>query len=156
MALTEMNPPEKSWSQRHPRLIALVLAIGGWTLVGLSLYLHPDSRGYDTHTALGLPPCSFIQTTGYPCPTCGMTTAFANMAHGQVLAALGAQVFGTVLFLLTACVAVLATAQVLIGRPRVTSLKPKMWWLWILLAGVAMSWGAKLAMGFAAGTLPVH
>jgi hypothetical protein len=152
----ELRPPEKSWSQRYPRLIALALALGGWTLVTLSIHLHPDSRGYDTHTELNLPPCSFMQTTGYPCPTCGMTTAFANMAHGHVGAALGAQVFGSALFVLTAVVAVLSTAQLLTGWPRLTSVKPKMWWLWVLLAGVLIGWGTKLAMGIAAGTLPVH
>ena len=49
--------------------LAAVLALAGW--------LRPDPRGYGTHEQLGLAPCSFFARTGRPCPSCGLTTAFA-------------------------------------------------------------------------------
>lgn len=33
----------------------------------------------------------------FPCPTCGMTTAFARAAHGHLVAALGTQPMGALL-----------------------------------------------------------
>jgi hypothetical protein len=45
--------------------------------------LEPDPRGFGTHTQLGLPPCHFQWVTGHPCPSCGMTTAFAWFVRGR-------------------------------------------------------------------------
>jgi Protein of unknown function (DUF2752) len=49
----------------------------------LARWLEPDRRGYGTHTQLGLPPCHFQWATGYRCPSCGMTTAFAWFVRGR-------------------------------------------------------------------------
>ena len=51
--------------------------------LAVSVWLAPRPAGFGTHRALGLPPCGFLAQTGYPCPSCGMTTAFAAMAHGH-------------------------------------------------------------------------
>lgn len=59
--------------------------------------LSPNASGIGTHTQIGLPPCLLFAATGYPCPACGMTTAFAHAAHGHILAALAAQPFGAIL-----------------------------------------------------------
>lgn len=64
--------------------------------------LSPDPRGHSTHTQLGLPPCGFLMFTGYPCPGCGLTTAFAHMVRFQIGGAWRANPFGIVLFLATA------------------------------------------------------
>lgn len=61
--------------------------------------------------------------TGQPCPGCGMTTAFADMAHGRVLAALIAQPFGAMLFVIVLTLAVVLTMSALAGR----SLKPALY-----------------------------
>jgi hypothetical protein len=63
--------------------------------------LHPDRRGFGTHTQLGLPPCLFHVWTGLPCPTCGLTTSFAYMARWQITAAFAAHPLGPLLFALT-------------------------------------------------------
>lgn len=63
--------------------------------------LSPNPLGHGTHTQLGLPPCGFLVATGLPCPGCGLTTAFAHMARGEVLAATAANPFGVMLFLVT-------------------------------------------------------
>jgi Protein of unknown function (DUF2752) len=61
-------------------------------------WLYPDPVGHGTHTQLGLPPCGFYVFTGYPCPGCGLTTAFAHMIRGQVGGAFDANPFGVALF----------------------------------------------------------
>jgi hypothetical protein len=52
-----------------------------------------------SHEQLGLPPCRFAQITGKPCPSCGMTTSFALLAHGDLANSLRANAVGTLLAL---------------------------------------------------------
>src|SRR5262249_52140369 len=51
----------------------------------------------ETHRQLGLPPCNFKMLTGQPCPSCGMTTSFALLMHGDVKNSLLANWVGTLL-----------------------------------------------------------
>jgi hypothetical protein len=69
------------------RWYLLLLAAGLMGLLGVARWLEPDPRGYGTHMQLGLGPCSFSVLTGRPCPSCGMTTAFAWFARGDPLRA---------------------------------------------------------------------
>ena len=90
---------EASLSGRQ-RLFAALLVIGllaPWILASI---LEPDSRGHGTHQQLGLWPCTFRVLFDRRCPTCGMTTAWAHLARGQLVPALRANVGGTVLGLL--------------------------------------------------------
>lgn len=50
-----------------------------------------------THRQLGLPPCTFYFTTGFPCPACGMTTSFALLMRGDLRNSLRANAVGTLL-----------------------------------------------------------
>jgi hypothetical protein len=68
-------------------------------LFALAGSVPPDPSGAGTHVALGLPPCPLLAATGIPCPACGMTTAFAHAARGQILSAFAAQPFGAALAL---------------------------------------------------------
>lgn len=72
---------------------AWVLA-GCILLLAAGLYVKPDLRGHGTHEQLGFAPCGFYMMTGYPCPTCGATTAFAWMVHGHPWLAFKTQPFG--------------------------------------------------------------
>ncbi len=99
---TTARPPEAPASSRfRTRLIAGLIAVGGGGVLALAMYLEPDSRGYGTHEGLGLLPCGMILTSGIPCPTCGMTTAFALMMNGRPVAAFVAQPAGAALCLAT-------------------------------------------------------
>ena len=86
----------------------MVVAIGAATLLGLAAYLEPSPSGLGTHTQLAMPTCGWIVTMDLPCPTCGMTTAFAHAANGNLLASLGAQPLGAALALVTAMVLLVA------------------------------------------------
>ncbi len=63
--------------------------------------LRPSPSGVGTHEQMGLPPCPFLHFTGFPCPSCGLTTSFAHAAHLQFFEALLAQPVGLLTFLLT-------------------------------------------------------
>ncbi len=69
---------------RRTRWALAVAAVGVAGVLGVARGLEPDPRGFGTHQQLGLPPCSFQTLTGFPCPSCGMTTAFAWTTRGRV------------------------------------------------------------------------
>src|SRR3954468_17308327 len=80
------------------RVAWALLGAGAWAVTGVALWLRPDVRGFGTHQQLGLAPCGFSAATGIPCPGCGLTTSFANMAHGHIVNAFGAHLMGPLLF----------------------------------------------------------
>jgi hypothetical protein len=62
--------------------------------------LTPSPRGMGTHEQLGLPPCTLVQWLGVRCPSCGMTTSWAHMTRGHLVAAFRANAGGALLALL--------------------------------------------------------
>lgn len=87
---------------RQERLAAAIFAVLCLALLVVSSCLRPSAEGMGTHTQLGLPACGWLLATGYPCPTCGMTTSFAAAANSSILASARAQPFGTLLAVGTA------------------------------------------------------
>lgn len=84
--------------------------LGLWCLflvAGFSLaaMLAPDPRGFGTHQRLGLPPCTIRTLYGVRCPTCGMTTSFANFVRGRFVDSFRANFAGF-------CLACVCAAQV--------------------------------------------
>jgi hypothetical protein len=140
------------------RFWAAVIAAGCAGLLGFAATLHADRHGYGTHQQTGLPTCAFLVQTGYPCPTCGMTTAFADFVHGRPFRSFLDQPAGFVLALTTAIVGVLALAAAIGGRSvrinwyRVNPVR-LVWGFVVLFAG---SWAFKIVYGLAAGTLPAR
>src|SRR5580698_5646032 len=58
-----------------------VFVIAAW----LNPYLADgEARRLETHRQLGLPPCTFKDVTGLLCPSCGMTTSFSLLIHGDL------------------------------------------------------------------------
>ncbi len=128
------------------RLIGLAVAVPCWAVLAVAVWLTPDPRGYDTHTQLGLSPCSLPVTTGYPCPTCGMTTAFAWMGAGRPLKAFAVQPFGAAACLAVVAAAVLGSVQGLTGRPLLAAVPYRPWWLWVAVGLFAGAWVYKIAV----------
>jgi len=94
-------------SPRMNRIKSGMIFVGCTSVLLVAAFLSPDSRGYGTHEKLGLPPCGFKSTTGFPCATCGMTTSFSHAAHGDLIASFQNQPMGAVLAVMTAIFAVL-------------------------------------------------
>lgn len=72
-------------------LLWCLLLAGGFSV---AFQLQPDPRGFGTHQQLGLPPCSFRFLVNVPCPSCGMTTAFAHFVRGHWIESLRASCSG--------------------------------------------------------------
>ena len=74
------------------------IAAASAAVLGIARVLTPDPSGVGTHVQLGIPRCGFLAITGLPCPACGLTTAFAHMARGEIGGALDANALGVLLF----------------------------------------------------------
>ncbi len=129
------------------RAFAAVMGVGLLSVLVVAAGLTPSAEGHGTHTRLGIPPCSWASLSGYPCPTCGMTTSFAHAADGNVLRAIRVQPAGALLCVLTAAgfwgaMHVAATGSRL-GRLVGNAMSNRV--MWIALAVLLGGWGYKLA-----------
>lgn len=93
-----MNPHGKLWVRGG----LVGIAIGLAALFAVARWVNPyDEFGgplrMETHLQIGLPPCTFKQVFGVPCPSCGMTTSFALLAHGDPENSVRANAAGTFL-----------------------------------------------------------
>lgn len=71
-------------------------------MLAVASRLDPAPDGHGTHEQLGLQPCVWLMVSGYPCPTCGMTTACAHAANADLLASFHAQPLGMAIALVAA------------------------------------------------------
>ena len=137
------------------RLRGLAVAACCGTVIGLATWLAPDSAGAGTHRQLGLPACSFLVQTGYPCPTCGLTTSVSAMAHGRFVLALASHPFGVVLFAGLVVLTSAAVYEAATGQKALSRLGRPAWWIWLFIIGIPAGWVLKLIRGIADGTLPM-
>lgn len=103
----------RSW---HTRLVATAVLLACLAILCAACYLKPAVAGIGTHQQLGLAQCNLITVAGYPCPTCGMTTAFAWAVRGRFLASFAAQPAGFLLAVLTAIAAGQAVYVLIRGK----------------------------------------
>jgi hypothetical protein len=128
------------------RLVLGGLGLGLALLIAVAAVLKPSPYLLGTHQQLGLPPCSFLVLFGIPCPTCGMTTAWAFLMHGLLVKALQANTGGVLLAVLAMAAAPWLTISAVRGR----------WLLWkpngtvvgymsiLILAVTLIQWGLRL------------
>jgi len=100
MSVAETSTSRTALLSGRYRLGLILLAIGLAALLGLARALEPNPQGRGTHQQLGLPPCTFVVLFGRPCPTCGMTTSWAYLVRGHVVAALRSNTSGALLGML--------------------------------------------------------
>jgi hypothetical protein len=138
------------------RLYAALVLLACVAVLALAVWLEPDPHGYGTHRQLGFGKCAMLITSGLPCPTCGMTTAFAYTMRGRVISAFLAQPAGLLLALATVACAAGAGWVVIAGRfppVPVPVLTPYRLFLGLLVVLIG-SWGFKIAIGLLSGALP--
>lgn len=118
----DYDPPPKrrhlAWWVRGI-LLAIAAAWVGVFWIATRLDPYRDGRVWfqETHTQLGLPPCTFKTFTGgMPCPSCGMTTSFALLVRGDLWHSLQANAAGTSLALFGMIFVLWAVASVARGR----------------------------------------
>lgn len=129
------------------RWLAATLAAACAAVLGVAWWLDPDPAGVGTHTQLHIPRCGWIDTIGIPCPTCGMTTAFAHAADGNLIESFTIQPAGAVLALVTAVV-LIASMWVAVSGASVTPLVRPLGGSWLWWVGGALilgGWAWKIA-----------
>ena len=140
------------------RAVAAVVFAACGALLAVAAWMKPDPRGLGTHQQLGFPPCTMVVLTGYPCPTCGMTTAFAHTVRGELLSAFKAQPAGLILALAVVVVAAVSLGVVMTGKVwKVNWYRISPAWITLAVVGMLLGgWLLKVLVGIMTGTLPVR
>ena len=125
---------------------AAVVAAGCALLLGVALWLKPDPSGVGTHTQLGFAPCSLMVTTGIPCPTCGMTTAFGHCMRGRWLQAFAVQPAGCLMATAVMLALIVSVWELVTGRGwRVNWYRVSPWKFGLGAVGIILaSWVYKI------------
>lgn len=144
-------PPLATWVRGG----LLLVGAGLLAIFGIAYWLNPyDSQGQPrqmaTHLQLGLPPCNFLRLTGYPCPSCGMTTSFALLVRGDVVSSLKANAAGTLLAAFLLLVIPWSLASALCRRLFfITSLeRALLWTVGIFMVVLLVRWVTVLGLAY--------
>ncbi|MFM1803707.1 MAG: hypothetical protein RL136_586 [Planctomycetota bacterium] len=146
---SSVAPPAPTLAEeiRRQRTAALVVFLATTGLLSVAWSLEPSQRGFGTHQALGLPACSWPARFGLPCPSCGMTTAFAFAAKGRFVESFVTQPMGFLLAIMAGMTLVGSAWTVVTGH----SLWPvyeRLWnarTAWFLGIAALLAWGYKIA-----------
>jgi hypothetical protein len=147
--------PDQPGAGRWVRIGLLAVALGLLGIFVLAGCLDPYNADgtpmrLEAHRQLGFPRCTFYDWAGYPCPSCGMTTSFALLVHGDVIGALQANCVGALLALF--CLFSIPWTILCAFRGRlyfVRSLESSLTvFLAIFLAAMLLRWGLVLWLGW--------
>ena len=111
----------------NDRVILLVVGLSLLALFVTVRCLRPDPAGFGTHRQLGLPECMMARLLNQPCPSCGMTTAWAWLVRGNVASAATANLGGLIMGILGLVIVPWALGSALTGRWLLA--KPRQNWL---------------------------
>ena len=134
---------------RNARLLGAAMALPCAAVLATAAWLTPSDSGMETHRQLGLPSCGFYGATGYPCPSCGMTTSFTHAAHGHLLESFVTQPAGFILCILCSMLFLIGAWSVATGMHgahlagRVFSQKKTLWTLGAILL---LGWGWTIGL----------
>jgi len=134
-----MRPPKSSLSEKVLQAVAAVFCV---LVIGVSVYLEPDPRGYGTHEQLGFPPCSLAEAFHFPCPTCGLTTSFAHMGDLEPVEGFLVQPLGFLGFVFVVVVVLAAVVSVPLGISWLPLLRRVNWpvTVWVAVGVGVASW----------------
>lgn len=151
----EAIPVRRAWVRGT--LVGIALALTAVFAVAIWLNPYNDDgspRRMATHQNMGLPPCTFYERTGVPCPSCGMTTSFSLLMHGDVANSLRANAVGTLLavfclMLIPWCLASAACRRTLFLHSAERALTLV---VLVFLSLMLLRWGIVLAWAWWTGT----
>lgn len=131
-------------------LVMLAVVLVGIFAIAATLNPYKDGRVWyeQTHTQLGLPPCTFKALTTMPCPSCGMTSSFALLVRGDIWNSLQANAVGTGLAVFCLLFIPWSIASSFCGR-LVGICSPEKWAVRLVAVFVILlllRWGIALAM----------
>jgi hypothetical protein len=140
----------------------LVMIAVAWGVVfGVAAWLKPTDklgrpRTMETHRQLGLPPCTFFKVTGFPCPSCGMTTSFSHLVHGDVGNSLRANPVGTLLAVYGLALVPWCLVSATLARRVIIHDYEKFATrtVVVFLALMVLVWGLRVGHGWLTGELP--
>ncbi|MEC8253440.1 MAG: DUF2752 domain-containing protein [Planctomycetota bacterium] len=130
--------PVSAVADRAVATVVSAVAVGlTWKLSGVA----PDPRGHGTHEQFGMDPCGWPEVYGIPCPTCGCTTAAAQVVHGDLVGAFVTQPFGAAVAVVGLLAGLHGLACLLRARSFVDALVRLPFW-WICAGMFALFWAA--------------
>lgn len=99
-AATQIQPRARPWV----RGILLAFTAGLIAIFAFAVWINPyDEDGrpltMGAHQRLGMPPCEFVVIFKKPCPSCGLTTSFSLLMHGDLVGSMRANSVGTAMAL---------------------------------------------------------
>lgn len=93
---TRIRPRARLWVRGMLLVFAGLLIV----VITVACLINPyDEEGkpmrMGAHQRLGMPPCEFVVMFKKPCPSCGLTTSFSLLMHGDIWGSLKANPVGT-------------------------------------------------------------
>jgi len=147
--------PAMKITETGKRFIGLVVFIAVVIFYVMLFRFGASPCGYGTHTRLGLPACSYLARTHYPCPGCGVTTAAAAMARGRLIEAFRASAFGAMAFAAIVVLGIAGLLQAITGRDVLIKFRPGPKGVLLILILFFASWGLKVGLGVLEGRYPI-
>lgn len=122
-------------------LIVEVTLFSLWLVViAFAIYLTPDPSGTGTHLQLGLAPCPWLTIYSKPCLTCGMTTSFSAIVHGDLTLAFRSHLLGPLVFAWVSLGALYYGSKFLF-RYKVIAPTRAVLWINLMLLGAFLAYG---------------
>lgn len=123
----------------------LGLGVATASIVATGVFLDPDPRGFGTHEQLGFGPCGMLESTGVPCPACGITTAVTLSAQGSLWRGFLTQPVGPVLVVATPLFFLLAVRFHWRGEDVYQRYRQRRWpWVRVGLALALGAWAYRI------------
>ena len=141
----------------HLRSWGFLIGLACTVILLTAWHLEPDHLPLGSSSQLSFPGCAFWDRTGYPCPTCGMTTAWSRAVRGDLITASRANIAAVVLAVVALFAALFGLATALAGRafylravaPVLGLFSPRRW-LYGLLALILFAWAWNALWAFVA------
>ena len=129
------------------RCVGALVGLACVAILVAAWHLEPTWLPFGSETQLSMPSCGLQERTGYPCPTCGMTRAWARAVRGDFVGALQVNMAGAVLVVVCGLGALGGLGTAIGGRnfhgrfvePITTSLRPEQWF-YALLGLILLAW----------------